>query len=298
MDWPAIASILGERSDRPIVLIDQDGRIRMFNRAMEQVLGWRRFQVDGELWARVCTPPDHLDEARRWIADALRGALWSFEAHALTSGGGHVLLHLEFSLVGRGETQGLLVTTTRWMPAEPSKRVIHGRDLDYDISTEAPGFGTVTRLVVDSERIRLDEGTRCYAVLHGQEQPCDGCPVLRTDESPWPRVFVRHVQNGTASAFEIKSADRIDTGLVRIRTRMMTNDALEAIHAAKIQQLADRADLSAREREILMYLLLGRTTEDISTLVGIAVRTVKFHQANVLQKLGADSRSDLLRLLF
>lgn len=298
MDWAAIASILGERSDRPIVLIDQDGRIRMFNRAMEQLLGWRRFQVDGEPWSRVCTAPEHVEEARRWLTDALRGALWNFEAHALTSNGGRMLLHFEFSLVGRGPTQALLATATRWMTAEPSKRVIRGRDLDYDICTDSTRFGTVTRLIVDAEPVALAEAGSCYAVIHGQEQPCEGCPAIRADESPWPRVFVRRVENGTGSAFEIKSADRTDGGLVRIRTRTVTNDALEAIHAAKIQQLADRAELSTREREILTHLLLGRTTEDISTLVGIAARTVKFHQANVLQKLGADSRADLLRLLF
>lgn len=299
MDWAAIASILGERSDRPIVLIDQNGRIRMFNRAMEQVLGWRRFEVEGELWARVCTPPSKIEEAQRWIADALRGALWSFEARALANWGAEILLRFEFSLVGRAATQGLLATATQWKAAEASKQTIAGHDLDYDITTDPSAFGEVSRLIVDAERVRLPaEGSRCFAVIHGLEKPCEGCPALRADDASWPRVFVRHVERGGQVGFEIKTADRVGAGLVRIRTRTVNDHTLEAIHAAKVEQLADRADLSAREREILMYLLLGRTIEDISTLVGIAVRTVKYHQANVLQKLGADSRSDLMRLLY
>ncbi len=299
MDWAAVASILGERSERPIVLLDRVGRIRMFNRAMEQVLGWRRFEIEGELWAQACTPPEHQQEAERWVGDALRGALWSFEALSVTNTGAHILFRFEFSLVGKGTTQGLLVTATQWKLTEPSKPEIAGCDFDYEIATDPSSFGAVSRLFVDAERIRIPEkDARCFAVIHGLQEPCAGCPVLRTD-APWPRVVVRHIKQGeTAGAFEIKSADRVDSGLVRIRTRTLSDHTLEAIHMAKVQQLADRADLSAREREILMYLLLGRTIEDISSLVGIAARTVKYHQANVLQKLGADSRSDLMRLLF
>lgn len=60
--------------------------------------------------------------------------------------------------------------------------------------------------------------------------------------------------------------------------------------------LVERARLTDREREVLDLLLLGRTHEDIATLLGISQRTSKFHQANLLQKLGAESRLDLMRL--
>jgi len=299
MDWAAIASVLGERNDRPLVLLDRTGRIRMFNRAIEHVLGWSRFEVEGELWTRVCTAPERQDETRRWLGDAMRGALWSFEAYALTNTGGQVKLRLESSLVGRGTSQGLLLTVTQWQAAESSNRIVPGSDLDYDITIEPTMFGALEKLVVDSEPIRVPEDARCYASIHGQQRPCENCPALRSDNEPWPRVSVQHVadEDGGA-AFEIKSAQRIDGSLVRIRKRTITDHTLEAIHAAKIQQLSDRAELSAREREILTYLLLGRNIEDIGMLVGIAARTVKYHQANVLQKLGADSRADLMRLLF
>lgn len=299
MDWAAIASILGERSERPMMVLDRAGRIRMFNRAMEKVLGWTRFEVEGQPWVRVCTPPERHDETRRWIGDALRGALWSFEAHGLTNTGARIVFRFEFSLVGQGQSQGLLVTATDWRAAEPGAIVVKGRDLDYEIADDPATFGALSRLLVDAERIRLPEDkARCFAAIHGLAQPCEDCPA-RTADAPWPRVRVRHVEGDQQiGAFQIKSADKLDSGLVRIRIRNVTDGTLEAIHAAKIQQLSDRAELSAREREILMYLLLGRTSDDISNLLGIAARTVKYHQANVLQKLGADSRADLMRLLF
>jgi DNA-binding CsgD family transcriptional regulator len=36
----------------------------------------------------------------------------------------------------------------------------------------------------------------------------------------------------------------------------------------------------------------------MAVLLQITPRTVKFHQANILEKLGVESRSDLLRLVY
>jgi CheY-like chemotaxis protein/DNA-binding CsgD family transcriptional regulator len=58
----------------------------------------------------------------------------------------------------------------------------------------------------------------------------------------------------------------------------------------------EAAGLTAREREVLELLLLGRSHPEIAIVLEISERTSKFHQANVLRKLGAESRMDLLRL--
>src|SRR6188768_1549045 len=71
MDWPAIASVLGERISLPIALLDRFGRIRFFNSAMEEALGWTRHEVEGTPWTRVCPMPE--TEAARWLEQALRG---------------------------------------------------------------------------------------------------------------------------------------------------------------------------------------------------------------------------------
>ncbi|MBX3246903.1 MAG: hypothetical protein KF901_06960 [Myxococcales bacterium] len=66
---------------------------------------------------------------------------------------------------------------------------------------------------------------------------------------------------------------------------------------AQLTSLAERGGLSPREQHVFELLVLGRTLVEIAEILGIAERTVRFHQANVLGKLGADSRLDLLRLL-
>jgi DNA-binding NarL/FixJ family response regulator len=63
-------------------------------------------------------------------------------------------------------------------------------------------------------------------------------------------------------------------------------------------QIAEDAKLTSREREVLDLLLLGRTHEEIGLVIGSSARTAKFHQANILRKLGAASRLDLMRIFF
>jgi DNA-binding CsgD family transcriptional regulator len=41
---------------------------------------------------------------------------------------------------------------------------------------------------------------------------------------------------------------------------------------------------------------MGRSLDDIATILELSRHTVKFHQRNILRKLGADSRVDILRL--
>lgn len=71
---------------------------------------------------------------------------------------------------------------------------------------------------------------------------------------------------------------------------------LDAIVNKRREEIAAAAKLSVREREVLELLLLGRSHEDVAQALGISARTSKFHQQNVLKKLGAESRADLMRL--
>jgi DNA-binding response OmpR family regulator len=72
---------------------------------------------------------------------------------------------------------------------------------------------------------------------------------------------------------------------------------LPELLTARVRELADQSGLSPREREVLDLLLLGRTMDEIGVALSISPRTAKFHQANVLNKLGAESRLELLRLM-
>jgi DNA-binding CsgD family transcriptional regulator len=72
---------------------------------------------------------------------------------------------------------------------------------------------------------------------------------------------------------------------------------LGALIGARLARLAAEVELTAREIQVLELLVIGRNTKEIGIALDISQRTAKFHQANVLRKIGADSRSDILRVL-
>ncbi|HEY9247503.1 MAG TPA: response regulator transcription factor, partial [Rariglobus sp.] len=52
--------------------------------------------------------------------------------------------------------------------------------------------------------------------------------------------------------------------------------------------------LSRREQEVLGHVLAGRTSRETGELIGLSARTVEFHRANIMAKLGADNLAELV----
>ncbi|MCX7909256.1 MAG: response regulator transcription factor [Ignavibacteria bacterium] len=53
--------------------------------------------------------------------------------------------------------------------------------------------------------------------------------------------------------------------------------------------------ITKREQEILNYVAMGKTSQEIADILGISVRTVQNHRANIMQKLGIKTASGLVR---
>ncbi|MBI2512683.1 MAG: response regulator transcription factor [Opitutae bacterium] len=51
--------------------------------------------------------------------------------------------------------------------------------------------------------------------------------------------------------------------------------------------------LSRREQQVLTHVLSGKTNREIADIIGISARTVDFHRANVMAKLGATNVTEL-----
>lgn len=133
-----------------------------------------------------------------------------------------------------------------------------------------------------------------------------------------PERFVEQLAAVELLAAEVERFDRDDqrhTALVIDWRRRSFRDVIQRSIAAmehdeashrqsfaeqlrmQVDRAAQRNGLSKREVEVLNLLVLGRNSEDIGVALGISARTAKFHQANVLQKLGADTRHDIIRVL-
>jgi two-component system response regulator FixJ len=69
-------------------------------------------------------------------------------------------------------------------------------------------------------------------------------------------------------------------------------------HLAAADAITRLAALTARERDVLDGMVLGRPNKLIAFDLGIATRTVEVHRANLMEKLHANSLSDALRIAF
>ena len=56
------------------------------------------------------------------------------------------------------------------------------------------------------------------------------------------------------------------------------------------------AGLTTREREVMDFVVDGLPNKEIAARLGIAQRTVETHRASVMEKMGAASLSDLVRM--
>ncbi len=276
-------------------ILDRAGDIVLVSRPMSDAFGWPLEEAARRSWIEVFVPPEAVSEATNVFRQAVRGVASRCRLQLRTRCGDRYHAKLELGVVGRGRRLAIMVVVTELEPAR--KQDLGQQDLDYRIATGAVDFGRIETM---GGTIFGQAGSatplRCFEVLHKRSSPCDDCPVLRTG-APWPRTLVRRSSQGANGTFEVVTATQVTATVALVTRRTVTDHVLSAIHEARIAALATKARLTERERELLRELMLGRTTDEIAESLALSRRTVKFHQSNLLQKVGADSRIDLLRLL-
>ena len=116
-------------------------------------------------------------------------------------------------------------------------------------------------------------------------------------------VMTGHGDIGSArEAFRAQAIDFLEKPLNHERLLAAIEEAV-ARHSA-IQAERDRnaaftelaRSLTPREREVMDLVVSGRHNREIAESLGISSRTVEVHKARVMQKLGADSIAQLIRM--
>ncbi len=70
----------------------------------------------------------------------------------------------------------------------------------------------------------------------------------------------------------------------------------EALMSAAEEESPDFDPLTPREREVLLLIGAGNTNQAIARQLGISVKTVERHRANLMGKLGVNNLAELIRL--
>lgn len=85
--------------------------------------------------------------------------------------------------------------------------------------------------------------------------------------------------------------------LVAVRRALAADVAGGELHAERGQTLARLASLTPREREVLDFVVAGRLNKQIAAELGTVEKTIKVHRARVMEKMGAKSLADLVRMV-
>jgi DNA-binding NarL/FixJ family response regulator len=116
--------------------------------------------------------------------------------------------------------------------------------------------------------------------------------------------YLHHVLAAGAHGYLLKEdsndelAHAIDTILKghKYITRRLSEDMSEYFSRIGDRDMPQlRKPLSARERSVLKLIAEGKSSREIAEMLGISVRTVQNHRANMMQKLGSKKTADLIK---
>lgn len=109
-------------------------------------------------------------------------------------------------------------------------------------------------------------------------------------------LAVRAIKAG-ATEFLEKPFERASL-LAAIDQALAQSSRSERTQLAAAEAVVRIAALTPRERDVLEGMVMGRPNKLIAYDLGIATRTVEVHRANLMEKLGARSLSNVLRIAF
>src|SRR3984885_1652975 len=150
------------------------------------------------------------------------------------------------------------------------------------------------------------DGVSCL-VLDGRLPGMSGLELQRAlaaDQIPIPIIFI------TSHGDIRMTVQAMKGGAVEFLPEPFRDqELLDAIHTAldkdRVRRGQERQDrmlrkrlesLTAREREVLPWIVSGLLTKQIASEIGTSETTVKVHRGQLIRKMGANSLADLVRM--
>jgi len=266
--------------------LDGAGRVLEANARFESLIGTTRHDFLGLPFVERLVVERSRESCQRSLALVRSGESDSLFVSVQTAHGSTLALECDVRRYGRAATSPWLVTVVK---SQVERSVEDARP--YDAKAYTVVRGAQSGFVFDDGP---HAGSPCHVALYGYVAPCAACPVARAittgavAESAWV--------DATMDATILVRAQPMGAKF-RCERVILSSKSVDEIVRARVEARIDQAGLSSRERDVLEHLRLGRTLEHVAVSLGISHHTVKFHTANILQKLGADSRLDLIRIL-
>jgi DNA-binding NarL/FixJ family response regulator len=143
--------------------------------------------------------------------------------------------------------------------------------------------------VVNPDVLVVDLGSQAPAVLRDVDSPA---VVLVSAAHDASEAFA----NGAdAVLLRTTPPDKLHAALHAVAHELVVADADVAatVFEQRVRSAVELDEpLTHRELEVMQHLAGGLTNRDIATALGITEHTVKFHVNSILEKLGAESRTE------
>ena len=108
-------------------------------------------------------------------------------------------------------------------------------------------------------------------------------------------MAVHAIQSG---AFDFIEKPFSNHGLLERVQRAVARDKQTRVALERRKDVLGRLErLSTREREVLDQIVQGKANKEIASQLNVSIKTVEFHRAHVMQKMGADSVASLLNAI-
>ncbi|HZI17779.1 MAG TPA: response regulator transcription factor [Pyrinomonadaceae bacterium] len=104
-----------------------------------------------------------------------------------------------------------------------------------------------------------------------------------------------YVLKRTAAKALIEAITTVAAGGVYLDPEVDNNAEDYAQAPSNLRGEPRRGELTGREREVLILVAHGHTNKEVSARLGISVKTVEVHKANIMTKLGLKNRADVVR---
>ncbi|WP_228111764.1 response regulator transcription factor [Zoogloea sp. 1C4] len=123
----------------------------------------------------------------------------------------------------------------------------------------------------------------------------DAIPIIFITAHGDIPMAVRAMKEGAAEFLPKPFRDEdllgaIDTALTRARAARKEHGEVDEIRRKY-------ASLTAREKEVIAYVIKGALNKQAAAELGVTEMTVKVHRHNVMRKMGAASIPDLVRMM-
>ena len=126
------------------------------------------------------------------------------------------------------------------------------------------------------------------------EQRANHLPIVFLSGRGDIAASVRAMKHGAAD-FLTKPVDDTEL-LAAIRDALVEDRARRHVRLEQERVEKSLASLTERERQVLEHIVEGRLNKQIAAALGTVEKTIKFHRANLMHKLGARSVADLVKL--